>query len=118
MKLHNLNTWHSLYLAGVFTTLPNRVFAGAFGLEVSIVSLVIIARWGDCSGTHLESTIDDSGTAHCTFTLLSLLSLTDVCDETEVPNGGGVSAFLSKTLSVGILLRLLTTVASVISAMG
>ena len=42
MKLHNLNKCKSLYLAGVFTALPNLVFAGAFGLEVTIVSLGIV----------------------------------------------------------------------------
>ena len=95
-------------MAGVFTTLPNLVFAGAFGLRVTIVSLGIIACCGDCAGTYSGSRIDDSGVAHCTVTHLSVLSLTDVCDETEVSNGGGASTFLSKTLGVGILGRLPT----------
>ena len=42
MKLHNLIKCQSLNLAGVFTTLPNLVFAGVFGLEVTIASLGII----------------------------------------------------------------------------
>ena len=57
MKLHNLIKCQSLYLAGVFTTLPNLDFAGAFGLEVTIASLGIIACCGNCSGTYSGSTL-------------------------------------------------------------
>ena len=78
MKLHSLNKCQSLYLAGVFTTLPNLVFAGVFGFEVTIISLGIIACCGNCLGTYPGSTMDDSGIAHCAVTLLSILSLTDV----------------------------------------
>ena len=91
-----------MYLAGVFTTLPNLNFAGAFGLEVTIISLGIIASCGSCLGTYSGSATDDSGITHYTVTLLSILSLTDVCDETEMSHGGGVSTFLSKTHGVGI----------------
>ena len=99
----------------------NLVFPGAFGLEVIIVSFGIIACCSDCSGTYSGSTIGDSGIAHCIVTLLSILSLTDVCDETEVSNGGGLSTFLSKTDGVGKLGGLLTTgvsVSTVLSVIG
>ena len=102
-----------MYLAGDFTTLPNLVFAGTFRLEVTIISLVVYDCCGDCSRTYPWSTIDDSGIVH--LLVCQYFLPTDVCDETDMSNEGGVSTFLSKALGVGILGRLLKTDVSVFS---
>ena len=98
MKPHNLKIYQSLYLAGVFTTLLNLVFARAFRLEITIFARFMIRELR-------------------TVQLLFCLYHSDVCNEGEESNGGEVSTFLSKTLSVGISERLLTTDVSVFSVL-